>query len=781
MDLNWQQQDSINPFLTTSPLRSGSNENLQDYSIPNNNFNVQNPNSNHISNGINQYHNHHHNCNHLGKHSRIMENPLKINSDLAIKNFDSLESKSNVKMNLNLNTSSNFKPIPLPDDILGFNNLPTPGNPLLPSSVPLLSQMSNSSFNIENYLKSDDNDIDNIDNDFLDANLNMNSNVKDELEKVLLDLGISEIPLQEQKSSQKPTHKRQLSGSRIFGFIGEGDNTQLSIPGIEPVRIINKKPLYKDITNFDNLDFLTNRLPAEDYNEPNFNINPNLSLHIDNNVAQNITLGNTEHNNIQIPPSTPYHYQEKNVNSTANENDYYLPTGNQGSYKFPPSPPKGSFKPTYNRSQQKSSDKYTGHEYQPLNNYSATKPLQNTNEAINMNTFSQIPTETTSATTETEQTAVKTTNYSNVDVNKMNGNPQLFNTPIAKSDIPTPLPTSPLNSVAMSSPIKFQTPRHSPRKDLMQTAFASQTKFKISKPKLDSEGTTILDDDNDKTISAIATPMKKEGYVNDPFQTPTKKKMYLGVKELSSSSSPQKSLIFKQKISYKKRTVCRKKPTITSTLAAGTLDQYFIGPDAEGKYTCKFFDKDIQCVCNRQFGRISNTRAHIQTHLSDRPFVCDECGKAFVRNHDLRRHKKCHTVAENICPCGKLFPRADALKRHRLRNICIGGISKSDGVSKPSTEQKATHRTFNAKDKTTDKILNKINSSLLPKESNLDVQNNDKAVEQKVKQDYPILQSNSQSIFGSNNIPKDIDLFNFEEIPVVDGNFSFNMDDSLVI
>ncbi|ODV85788.1 hypothetical protein CANARDRAFT_232688 [[Candida] arabinofermentans NRRL YB-2248] len=123
----------------------------------------------------------------------------------------------------------------------------------------------------------------------------------------------------------------------------------------------------------------------------------------------------------------------------------------------------------------------------------------------------------------------------------------------------------------------------------------------------------------------------------------------------------------------------KKKPTITSTLETGALDYHFVGPDDDDMYWCKFEN------CGKPFTRISNIRAHIQTHLSDRPFTCDVCHKAFVRNHDLRRHYKGHQEYEHACPCGKKFPRQDALKRHRIRNICIGSIPDEKGIHQKKT------------------------------------------------------------------------------------------------
>ncbi|KAG0689993.1 hypothetical protein C6P40_004105 [Pichia californica] len=654
-------------------------------------------------------------------------NPLKIDTTNLIFNSNNPSPST---------TATAFKPIPLPDDILGFDPLPMDMNNSInlqqqPQQQQQQSQQqqsqqqqsqqqqsqqqqsqqaqqviinqivgaTNISFDLENYLKSDLNtelEVDDIDNDFLDANIL--SKEKD-IEKVLLDLGISEIPIQNQSNPElnnnNHNHKRKLSGSGIFGFVGQGENTQLQIPGIEPVLFSNKKPLYKDITNFDNLNY----------------------------------------NNLIIPSTPP-----KSQPIKKEKPDYYIPSGNPKSYKFPPSPPKGIF-----------DNQSTEIQSQSINQIQKQKQINNN---------------------------------------------------ISRS-------TSPLRSVAMSSPLKnlFQTPKlSSPNKLIPLSQLKSQNQFqvKLNKQLLkESDDTTMIvaDDDKDQTISAINTPLKSsKSLLNDYLQTPTKTKF---MKNWDQSAVQIKNQIFQERIKSPKKSPTRKKPTITSTLATGTLDKYFIGPIKDGdetKFICKFFDKEIQEPCNREFTRISNARAHIQTHLSDRPFVCQQCNKAFVRNHDLRRHQKGHeTTASNVCPCGKRFPRADALKRHRMRNICIGGFPKSVGISKPHDKESNIQHNLNENNKLKGKIIENMNNSKIintPKSEilSLPIKSQTTKLIQKSKleqfQNSPQINSISHQFndrpLSSNNLfntstSKDIDLFDFNEMSAVDGNFSFNMDDSLVI
>ncbi|CDK29668.1 unnamed protein product [Kuraishia capsulata CBS 1993] len=140
-----------------------------------------------------------------------------------------------------------------------------------------------------------------------------------------------------------------------------------------------------------------------------------------------------------------------------------------------------------------------------------------------------------------------------------------------------------------------------------------------------------------------------------------------------------------EKIIKAQQSPARRESTIKTTLPRGHLDQHFVGPDKDNKFKCIFND------CGKLFGRISNIRTHIQTHLCDRPFSCQDCGKSFVRHHDLKRHRKGHEEFKFACPCGKLFPRPDALKRHRSRMICSGGLAdENHKVSKQSKAPKSS-------------------------------------------------------------------------------------------
>ena len=44
-------------------------------------------------------------------------------------------------------------------------------------------------------------------------------------------------------------------------------------------------------------------------------------------------------------------------------------------------------------------------------------------------------------------------------------------------------------------------------------------------------------------------------------------------------------------------------------------------------------------------------RSHIQTHIGDKPFLCEDCGRGFVCEYNLKLHKRQHTGDLCVCVC----------------------------------------------------------------------------------------------------------------------------------
>jgi hypothetical protein len=102
-----------------------------------------------------------------------------------------------------------------------------------------------------------------------------------------------------------------------------------------------------------------------------------------------------------------------------------------------------------------------------------------------------------------------------------------------------------------------------------------------------------------------------------------------------------------------------------------------------------------QCIhCPKTFTRFYNLESHLRTH-TERPFVCNGCGRAFARMNERKRHEGLHArEGKIVCGgklkdgndwgCGRRFARLDILRAHyraKKGQMCIRPLLEEEGDS----------------------------------------------------------------------------------------------------
>ncbi|CAM9532997.1 unnamed protein product [Rangifer tarandus platyrhynchus] len=89
------------------------------------------------------------------------------------------------------------------------------------------------------------------------------------------------------------------------------------------------------------------------------------------------------------------------------------------------------------------------------------------------------------------------------------------------------------------------------------------------------------------------------------------------------------------------------------------LSQHRLTHTGEKPYKCN--------KCSKAFGCSSRLIRHQRTHTGEKPFKCDECGKGFVQGSHLIQHQRIHTGEKpyECSDCGKAFSQSSSLIYHQ--------------------------------------------------------------------------------------------------------------------
>ncbi|XP_049424597.1 zinc finger protein 583-like isoform X2 [Epinephelus fuscoguttatus] len=84
-------------------------------------------------------------------------------------------------------------------------------------------------------------------------------------------------------------------------------------------------------------------------------------------------------------------------------------------------------------------------------------------------------------------------------------------------------------------------------------------------------------------------------------------------------------------------------------------------------WRCGVSEKPFICFeCGRRFGKAANLRAHMSSHTGEKPFSCSVCKKTFTQRGYLEKHMRIHTGEKpfSCSVCKKAFTESALVRKH---------------------------------------------------------------------------------------------------------------------